>query len=540
MSGTVLTVAMAQINPIVGAIEDNAELMRTAIRRARQQHVNVVVFPELALTGYPPEDLLLRPELYSRVTQGLAVLRAECPQMLVVVGAPQQQGDKIYNTALGLQHGKVVAEYVKQVLPNYSVFDEMRYFTAGHKPCIIEVAGARLGIMICEDGWSSMPARQAKSAGAEILIQLNASPYHVGKLKVRHETAAQRALETQLPLLCVYQVGGQDELIFDGHSFVCDGAGKIVHQAPGFVEDLAIVELHKTENGWQVAAKAQLPEALSPEAEMYQALVLAVQDYINKNGFSGALLGLSGGIDSALSLAIAVDALGQERVEAIMLPSRFTSELSNRAALQQIAWLGVKYRTIPIEAAVQAFSEILAPSFEGRAPDLTEENIQARCRGVILMALSNKFGRLVLTTSNKSEVAVGYSTLYGDMAGGFAVIKDVWKTWVYRLARYRNSLSPAIPDEVITRAPSAELRENQTDQDSLPDYAVLDAIMQLYVEENRSAADIIAQGYAEEAVDKAIHLLKRSQYKRQQGPLGPKVTKRGFGRDWRYPLTMKF
>jgi NAD+ synthetase len=473
------------------------------------------------------------------VNQAISKIQAACQELTLIFGVPQAADGKLYNAAAILQAGKAAQFYYKQCLPNYSVFDEYRYFTAGNEPCVINVEGVKLGILVCEDGWHEHPARLAKQAGAEILLQLNASPYYQGKLPVRLATARERIAEVGLPLLSVYLVGGQDEIIFDGYSFVCNADGSLAVQLPAFTEQLAAVSFQRQGNGW-CAQSLPIPQAPSTEAELYQALVLALRDYVNKNGFKQVVLGLSGGIDSALTLAIAVDALGKDRVEAVLMPSRYTSELSNREALQQIACMGVKHQIIAIEPIVDSLLHQLAPSFAGCASDLTEENLQARCRGILLMALSNKFGKLVLITSNKSELAVGYSTLYGDMAGGFGVLKDVWKTTVYRLAHYRNSLSPVIPLAVIERAPSAELRDNQTDQDSLPPYEILDAILQHYIEQNWSAADIIAKGYAAEAVNKVIQLVKRNQYKRQQAPLGPKVTSRSLGRDWRYPVTARF
>jgi NAD+ synthase (glutamine-hydrolysing) len=527
------------MNPLVGDVSGNATRIVAASMQARADGADLVVFPELVLTGYPPEDLLLRPEFMRRVETALERIRAEVTGITLVLGYPLRAVGGLFNVAGVLRDGQVVVEYAKQHLPNYSVFDEKRYFQPGATPAVFEHRGLRIGLSVCEDIWHDGPTRQAAAAGAQILLNLNASPFHAGKSAEREALVARRARDHDLTILYANLVGGQDELVFDGASFVMDRAGRIVTRAPGFEESVLTVAFDATGTPSPVSSKPLLLP-LDEEAAIYAALVLGVRDYVGKNGFKGAVLGLSGGVDSALTLAIAVDALGPERVEAILMPSRYTADMSNEDALAEARLLGVATRIIPIEPAFQSFLGMLAPAFAGQPADVTEENIQARCRGIILMAISNKSGRILLTTGNKSEMAVGYATLYGDMAGGFAPIKDVPKMLVYRLAHYRNQRSPAIPERVLTRPPSAELRTDQTDQDSLPAYAVLDAILRLYIEQDEGVDAIVGQGYPVEVVSRVTRLVDRNEYKRRQSPPGVRISQRAFGRDRRYPMTSGF
>jgi NAD+ synthetase len=530
-----MKIAIAQINCTVGDLAGNAAKVLDYARQAKALGAQVLVAPELALTGYPPEDLLLRPGFYSACDEVLAGLARQVEGITVVVGHPHAAGGKRFNAASVLREGRIVATYYKQKLPNYSVFDEVRYFTPGTEACVFEVEGRKIGINICADIWEEGAATCARNAHAEILLVLNASPYHMGKQLSRYEAVRDRIGECGMPVLYANLVGGQDELVFDGASFVMDGAGNLTHQLPLFEEALGIVTL---EDG--VPQPGGIAPELPIEAVLYKALCLGVKDYVEKNGFPGVVLGLSGGIDSALTLAIAVDALGPRRVQAVMMPSEFTADISLQDARSMAAGLQVKYSELSIKRMFDAFLGALAEEFDDLPFDTTEENIQARIRGTLLMALSNKYGSIVLTTGNKSEIAVGYTTLYGDMAGGFAVLKDVPKTMVYRLARYRNSLGEIIPQRVLTRAPSAELRHNQTDQDALPPYEILDAIMEAYVERDMSPHDIIAAGHAEPDVRRVLKMIDRNEYKRRQAPVGVRVTPRGFGKDRRYPITSKY
>jgi len=532
-------IAIAQIDSTVGDLEGNADRIAGFAARARAAGAHLMVTPELALCGYPPEDLLLRPDFYRACARTLAELAARLPGIAVVVGHPQAHDGDFYNVASLLQDGRIAATYRKHRLPNYEVFDEQRYFSSGYEPCVIEVNGARCGINICADVWEPGAADAARQAGAELLLALNASPYHMSKQATRYEILRSRIQATGMPVLYANLVGGQDELVFDGASFALDREGRLTHQLPQFVEAMGIVDYAE---GELRAGEIAPPRAL--EAEVYDALVLGVRDYLGKNGFPGAIIGLSGGIDSALTLAIAVDALGADKVRAVMMPSPYTAQISLDDAREMARTLGVRYDEFPIEAAMQTFAAMLEREFAGSgvksAADTTEENLQARIRGMLLMALSNKYGSIVLTTGNKSEMAVGYATLYGDMAGGFAVIKDLYKTMVYRLSRYRNGLSQVIPERIITRAPSAELKPGQTDQDTLPPYEVLDAIIEAYMERDLSPREIVALGHAEADVRRTVGMLKRSEYKRRQAPVGIRVTKRGFGKDWRYPITSAY
>lgn len=529
-----LKIAVAQINCTVGDLSGNARRILDAANRAAAAGADLMVTPELALCGYPPEDLLLRPDFYRSCARAVEDLAAAVP-LPVVLGHPEERGGWRFNAASLLREGAVAATYRKQRLPNTEVFDEERYFDSGDAPGCFDIGGIRVGLAICEDVWQPGAAEAARAAGAELLLTLNASPFHMHKLARRHEVLRQRVAGTGMAVVYVNMVGGQDELVFDGSSFALDAAGRLTHQLPAFSEALEIVEYHQR----RLLPGVQAP-ALGVEAEVYEALKLGVRDYLGKNGFPGAIIGLSGGIDSALTLCIAVDALGADRVRAVMMPSPYTAQMSLDDSRDMVKRLGVRYDEIGIAPAMDVFARMLAPQFEGTAADTTEENLQARIRGMILMALSNKTGAIVLTTGNKSEMAVGYATLYGDMAGGFAVIKDVFKTFVYRLAHFRNSLSDAIPGNIISRPPSAELKPGQTDQDSLPPYEVLDAIIEAYMERDLSPREIVAQGQIEADVRRVVGLLKRNEYKRRQSPIGIRVTRRGFGKDWRYPITSRY
>jgi len=558
-----MKIAIAQLNATVGDLPGNVARIADFFGRARRAGASLVVTPELALCGYPPEDLLLREDFLEACERALDDLAARVRDGTLVVGHPRRDGAKRYNSASVIQNGKVVGVYDKHRLPNYTVFDEERYFELGRNPCVFGVNGIsfgvnicedtwgaegpatarqraptrdqRIGINICADSWNPDAPREARDAGAGVLLVLNASPYHMNKQSVRYEVMRERVAETGMPLVYANLVGGQDELVFDGGSFVLNRAGVLTHQLPHFEEALGLVTL--TDGDPQPGGIAA---PLSLEAEVYGALITGVRDYIDKNGFPSVLIGLSGGIDSALTLAIAVDALGAERVRAVMMPSQYTAAISVEDARAEAAALKVRYTSIPIQPMFEAFLQALAEEFKGLPADTTEENLQSRIRGMLLMALSNKSGALVLTTGNKSEMGTGYTTLYGDMAGGFGVLKDINKMLVYRLARYRNSLSPVIPQRVIERAPSAELRPDQTDQDSLPPYPVLDAIMEAYVENDLSPKDIIAQGFPPKEVERVIRLVRGSEYKRRQAPVGIRITPRGFGKDWRFPITNKF
>ncbi|MNK31397.1 Glutamine-dependent NAD(+) synthetase [compost metagenome] len=531
-------VAIAQINSTVGDLAGNRAKIAEFSRRAAEQGADIVLTPELSLVGYPPEDLLLRQSFYAKTTETLLALAAELEPLHglhVVVGHPFEQDGLRYNAASVLLNGKIAGTYCKHDLPNATVFDEKRYFTSVDEPLVFEVKGVRFGINICEDTWFPHAPARAAEHGAQVLLVPNGSPFHMNKQHLRVDVMHANVTVHGMSLVYANLVGGQDELIFDGNSFVLDQAGEIRAQLQHCVEDLQIIEF---QGGQPV--DGTIVEELSVEAQVYKALVLGVHDYIGKNGFPGALIGMSGGVDSALTLAVAVDALGADKVRAIMMPSPYTAEISWVDSRDMVKRVGVRYDEIGINDCFEAFNRTLANEFKDLKPDTTEENIQARIRGTILMALSNKHGSIVLTTGNKSEMAVGYCTLYGDMAGGFAVLKDIAKTLVYRLCAYRNTVSDVIPERILTRAPSAELRPDQTDQDSLPPYDVLDAIMQMYMEENQSGAEIIAAGYRPEDVARITHLIKINEYKRRQSPVGIRVTHRAFGRDWRYPITSKF
>jgi NAD+ synthase (glutamine-hydrolysing) len=531
-------VAVAQINCSVGDFEGNCRKIVEAAARAVADGAQVLVTPELSLTGYPPEDLLLRRAFYAAcdsALQRLAVQLLEYPDLAVVVGHPLAREGLRFNAASVLQGGVVVGTYCKHDLPNYDVFDEQRYFTPDNRPFVFDVNGTLFGVNICEDTWFHYAPECAQAAGAQVLLVLNASPFHLGKQAQRLQTMRGNVSHFGLPLVYANLTGGQDELVFDGASFVLAADGTLVAMAPYFDEAVLVVEF--VDGAPQPASIAAEP---SLEALAYQALVLGVRDYVGKNGFPGALIGLSGGVDSALTLAIAVDALGADRVRAVMMPSQFTAPMSLEDAATLARNLGVRHDVLPIKPPFDAFLSTLADEFRGLPWDTTEENLQARIRGTLLMALSNKYGAIVLTTGNKSETAVGYSTLYGDLAGGFAVIKDILKTLVYRLCRYRNSIADVIPERILTRAPSAELKAGQTDQDSLPEYEVLDAIITRYMQEGESIADIVDAGFDEGVVRQVVRMIRSSEYKRRQSPVGIRVTHRSFGRDWRYPITNRF
>jgi len=531
-------VAVAQINCTVGDLPGNVRKIAQFADRAASAGADVLVTSELALSGYPPEDLLLRRAFYEACDEALMRLAGELaqyPDLHVVVGHPMAREGQHFNAASLLRQGVVMGTYFKHDLPNYDVFDEQRYFTPDNRPFVFEVKGTRFGVNICEDTWFSYAPECARAAGAQILLVPNGSPFHLGKQATRLEVMRTHVSLNGLALVYVNQVGGQDELVFDGASFVLDAHGVLAAVAPQFQEHLLVVDFDGAE------PRAQTCVAPAPlEAQVYSALTLGLRDYLDKNDFPGAIVGLSGGVDSALTLAVACDALGAERVRAVMMPSQFTAEMSWLDARQLARNLGVSYEELPIKPAFDAVLSALARPFRGAPWDAAEENIQARIRGMLLMGLSNKSGSIVLTTGNKSEMAVGYCTLYGDMAGGFAVIKDLLKTMVYSVARYRNRISPVIPERILTRAPSAELRPDQTDQDSLPPYETLDAIIELYMEQGASIGEIVATGLPESEVRRVIGMIRASEYKRRQSPVGIRITHRGFGRDWRYPITNRF
>ena len=534
-----LRVAIAQLNILVGDIQGNADRILKAVAQARdEKQAHAVVFSELTLVGYPPEDLLLREDFLDLSTKTLHDLAEKIQGIDVIVGFPEKQGHKLYNSIAVLRDSGIYTVYRKQVLPNYGVFDEKRYFTSGTSICIFDLAGMPTAISLCEDIWQPGVVEESARAGAKLLLNLNASPFHAHKIQEREIVLRERIAASHIPIVYVNQVGGQDELIFDGASFVMNANGEVIHRAPEFEETLSVVDFETTDGLHPV--KGELAPIYEEVASDYKALVMAIRDYVTKNRFQGAVLGLSGGIDSAVTLALAVDALGCDQIEAVLMPSRYTAAMSVDDAKAQTEAMNVASHVIPIEPAVQAFDSMLQDTFEGMEADTTEENIQARCRGVILMAISNKKQKLLLTTGNKSEMSVGYATLYGDMAGGFAPIKDVSKLLVYKLAEYRNSLSPVIPIRVIERPPTAELAPDQIDEDSLPPYSVLDPILAGYVEQDKSIQEIIAEGFTEADVLRAVHLVDRNEYKRRQAPPGVRITSRAFGRDRRYPITSGF
>lgn len=537
-----LKIACAQLNQRVGDMAGNAERIITAAARAAGEGAQVLLTPELSLCGYLPGDNLFRPAFQQQVDAAVETIRqasAQQPGLHWVVGYPVLREGRRHSAAGVFHQGRQVAEYLKAELPDYGVFDETRYFQPQADATVFTVAGVRCALLICEDTWLPAAPARARTAGAELVLSLNASPFQSAKGDLRADTLRSNVCAQGMAVVACNLVGGQDELVFDGQSLALDAQGRLAARASSFVEDLLLVTVERGADGALALAGSMVP-ALERLPEIYQALVLGIRDYIGKNGFGGVVLGLSGGIDSALTLALAVDALGADRVRTVMMPSPYTADISLADAKDMAARLGVKHEVLPIAPCFDAFRGTLANTFAGLPEDLTEENIQARIRGTLLMAISNKTGWLVLTTGNKSELAVGYSTLYGDMAGGFAPLKDVLKTVVYQLSNWRNAQSPVIPERIITRPPSAELRPDQTDQDSLPPYDVLDRIIQGYMEQDRPAASLVAEGLPADAVAQVVRLLRLAEYKRQQGPVGPRVTARAFGRDWRYPITSAF
>ncbi len=546
-----LKILVAQINCIVGDVSSNAEKIFSVVENAKSVGADLIVTPELSLCGYPPEDLLLRPDFLKECDLKLTDLAQRIFGVTVIVGHPYQTNEGLYNAASIIQDGQIVARYCKQELPNYRVFDEARYFERGTQPCVVSIAGVPVGINICEDVWGedgreastetkvhAYPANaveQAKAHGAELLVVLNASPFHAGKDILRRTVVQTQSRLHAMPIVFCNLIGGQDELVFDGGSFACNNKGDVGAQMPFFCEKVSLM----TYGQGDIASDCS-ERLLANDQALYEALVLGVKDYVNKNGFQGVLIGLSGGIDSALTLAVAADAIGAERVKAVMMPSQFTADMSREDASSMAVGLGVDYSEIAIKPIFDAFVSGLSDEFMGRAFDTTEENLQSRIRGTLLMGLSNKFGSLVLTTGNKSEMSTGYATLYGDMAGGLAVLKDLTKQAVYRLSIYRNTISACIPVRIIERPPSAELRADQVDSDSLPSYEVLDAIVEHYVEYDRGIDDIVGLGYRVEDVTRIVWLIHMNEHKRRQSPPGIRVTARGFGKDWRYPITSKF
>jgi len=529
---------MGQINLVVGDVAGNVKKIIVAAEQARDElNADLVVFPELTLTGYPPEDLLLRPGLIKRVEKGLISLKSKIKGVAVLVGHPSGvvRAD-LYNAASLIADGQCLASYFKHHLPNYSVFDEKRYFVEGKEPCVVDYKGIRFGITICEDIWFAGPSAQAVDAGAEIILNLNASPFSQGKWQLRETQVKQRAIETGVPIIYVNQIGGQDELVFDGCSFALSNTGEKIVRAPSWQQGLFPVFISRNEDQ-RLSLRGELAAKETELAMIYQGLVCGLRDYVEKNHFVSVIIGLSGGIDSALTLALAVDALGADRVKTVMMPSRYTAQMSLDDAQQMAGNVGVEHSVIAIDSLFELFIDRLSEQFSGKAADTTEENIQARVRGVILMAISNKTDAMVLSTGNKSEMAVGYSTLYGDMAGGFSPLKDVYKTLVYQLSNYRNSLSCVIPQRIITRPPSAELAPDQRDQDSLPPYEILDELLERYIGNDWCFEELVAAGSDAEMVARVIRMVDRNEYKRRQAAPGIRITSRAFGRDRRYPIT---
>ena len=541
MASKKISIGIIQENPVVGDIKGNLELAKVAIKKLSiKNSPDIFLFTEMFITGYPPEDLILRDDLLNQAYDAVHELSHEKPESFIVIGYPKKEGNSIFNCAGVLRNNSIITEYRKQELPNYEVFDEKRYFQPGNSAGIFEVNGLRIALSVCEDIWHEKVINQAHESKANLILNLNASPFHLEKINERKKLISNQASKYSLPIVYANQVGGQDELVFDGTSMVMSELGTQVMQLAKFETDQKIAEF-VCEDGSNLKAinHEDIPEE-DYLADVYQALVLGAKDYILKNNFPGALIGSSGGIDSALTAAIAADALGAEKVRTFMMPFKFTSDMSVEDAQELANNLGIKHSVIPIGDIYESFYKELSKEFRGQDPDITEENLQSRCRGVILMALSNKSGRLVLTTGNKSETAVGYSTLYGDTAGGFGVLKDVPKILVYQLSKYRNTLSEVIPERIIERPPSAELAPNQQDSDSLPDYDVLDKIIELYVEQDKSKTEIVSEGFDESIVKRVIRLIDISEYKRRQAPLGVKITSRGFGKDRRYPITNRY
>jgi len=530
---------MAQLNLVVGDVDGNTSRIVAAANEARDRYrADLVMLPELAVSGYPPEDLLFHSGMRLQVARSLERLKQEVRGIKLIAGYPEYSGATIFNSAIVIRDGQVLANHRKACLPNYRVFDEKRYFTPGTDPTVIEINGLRAGVLVCEDAWDSAPARQAREKGAQVLLIINASPYEVDKQSMREQQVVrERIQETRIPVVFCNLIGGQDELVFDGNSFVMDAEGTVTQRAPAFTEGMYVVDLGLDASGIVRPIPSDIAPLQGQEESVYGALVQGTRDYVTKHRFPGVVMGLSGGIDSALTLVIAVDALGADRVHSVAMPSRYTSQMSKDDAALQAKNLHVKHSEISIEGMFEATLAALKHEFAGRAPDTAEENIQSRCRGVLLMGISNKTGRMLLTTGNKSEMAVGYATLYGDMAGGFAPIKDCSKLLVYRLCRWRNAQSEVIPARVIDRPPSAELRFDQKDTDSLPPYEILDPILEAFIEEDLSVDQIAARGFDRVTVGRILDLVKRNEYKRRQAPPGVRVSGRAFGRDWRYPIT---
>lgn len=532
-----IRIALAQIDLAVGDVAGNtAKILDYAARARDEMQADLVVFPELSICGYPPEDLLFHAGLRLRTEKAFAEINAAVRDIAILIGFPEYVDEIIYNSCAVLKNGELLCAYRKQVLPNYSVFDEERYFGKGKDAAVFRINGIAIGLTICEDIWGAAPTIAARAAGAECVISINGSPFELNSQQRREETVRARIAESGVPFIYLNMVGGQDELVFDGGSFAMQTDGQVAYRAPPFEERLDCIELSASAGGVEVQT-ADVFAGLQNDDTTYRALVTGTRDYVEKHGFPGVIIGLSGGIDSALVLAIACDALGADRVRAVMMPFRYTSTMSQEDAAAEAATLGVQYDIVPIEPMYEATLTQLADLFSGLEEDVTEENIQARCRGLLLMAISNKTGSMLLTTGNKSEMAVGYATLYGDMAGGFAPIKDCSKTLVYRLARHRNSLGEVIPERVITRPPSAELRPDQKDSDSLPDYSILDPILEAFIEEDLSVQAIVDKGFDRDTVIRILELVKRNEYKRRQAPPGVRISSRAFGRDWRYPIT---
>ncbi len=535
-----MRIGIAQINTHVGAIESNTSKVLSIIESARdKEKCDLLVFPELVISGYPPEDLLFRNDMSSRINASIECLKSETKGISICIGFPEYKKDSIFNSALFISNGKELARHRKLILPNYSVFDEKRYFNPGKKVSVFDFKGIKFSTLICEDAWEDRTFDLACMQGANIVIIINASPFHIDKHSMREKIFSLKSRRNKVPVIYVNMIGGQDELVFDGASFVLDSGGDIIYRAARFSEQVSYIQIKNNHPVIEFNSDSLLSEPSSIKS-IYDALVLGVRDYVKKNNFNHVVLGLSGGIDSALTLCVAHDALGKDKVKAVMMPSRFTSKISKEDSKLQAKILGVDFEEISIESIFQSILKSLKYIFSELDEDITEENIQARCRSIILMAISNKMGSLVLATSNKSEIAVGYGTLYGDMAGGFAPLKDCSKTLVYQLADYRNGISLAIPERVITREPTAELRENQKDSDSLPDYQILDKILEAFVEKDFSIEQIVKLGFDSEVVKKIIDLVKKNEYKRKQAPPGVKISQRAFGRDWRYPITSDY
>lgn len=538
MANNDIAIAIAQINLRVGDIKENTSLIIENILRANHKsHADIIIFPELAITAYPPEDLLLRPALYSQIKNGLKDICRASQGIDVIIGYPLLLEDKLYNSCCLIRDGEIKEIYHKQLLPNYGIFDEKRYFEPGDKTVVFDFHGIPTALSICEDIWETEPCKLAKEAGAELMININASPYHAEKASMRENMLKLRTQESGLDIIYTNLIGGQDDLVFDGGSMAVNNKGNIIFQAPQFTEDLYLVKYSETYDDKFSTPDDVVYQTLSRQESIYSALVLGVKDYVHKNRFTGAVIGLSGGVDSALTLCIAVDALGADNVEVLIMPSQYTASMSIEDAQCHAEILGVKFSIIPIGEAFSAFNNLLGERFSGSPVDTTEENIQARCRGTLLMAISNKTGKIVLTTGNKSEMSVGYATLYGDMAGGFAPLKDIPKMMVFELARWKNEKQQIIPQRVIDRPPSAELRENQKDEDSLPPYEVLDPILERYIELDQSPAEIIESGFDADIVKQIVSLVARNEYKRRQAAPGVRISKRAFGRDRRYPIT---